>query len=522
MSSRLRARRDRNGIADSRDGWDRVRGGGMTEMSTEPRTDRVPHGGRMARIVSSANDPVRDAGVAHFLDVWGPRLETWFDTPPVIRFDGATVDGGALTVLPGISSTKIVDVVRFEGVEWPLFTRPEAGAEGTGEGILPTLGSAPLVSLGTGGIRLHADLFKDVGRLLAAEIQSTPHRRDASAPRIPCVDGFERIIAHALVRSQGLETPIGRPVEWPDNRDFAVVLTHDIDRVRKSFHYFTHAWRAFRRLDVQGLGVQLRSLLEKIGGSEPYWTFDRIRDIETTRKVRSTFLFLEERGRPGLTPASWRLFAGRYRLSDPDVSRLIQDLAAERWEIALHASYRSVDRRDLLADEKAELERVAGQAVRGVRQHYFRLKGFETWRFHEQTGLRYDMSVGSAASPGFVRGTCFPFRPWPQDEPSPLAILEIPTTVMDAALLYQNMKDLRVLHNAWGVAEDLVNRVHACGGVFNLLWHNQMFSEPDFPGGGVMYERLLDLCRHRGAWFATGGDLARFWDRRLAGHPSSR
>ena len=73
-------------------------------------------------------------------------------------------------------------------------------------------------------------------------------------------------------------------VEWPDSKQFAVFLSHDVDRVRKTYQYFTH-------FIIEKRVYHLFSLFKK---SNPYWCFEKIMDMERKYDVRSTFFFLKE------------------------------------------------------------------------------------------------------------------------------------------------------------------------------------------------------------------------------------
>ena len=71
---------------------------------------------------------------------------------------------------------------------------------------------------------------------------------------------------------------------------FQVCLSHDIDRTRKTFQYFTHSLKSLKKGNIKECGYQVTSLFRK----NPYWQFDRIIKLEEEFKVRSTMFFLNE------------------------------------------------------------------------------------------------------------------------------------------------------------------------------------------------------------------------------------
>ena len=70
----------------------------------------------------------------------------------------------------------------------------------------------------------------------------------------------------------------------PGDHAFALCLTHDVDRPYKTYQ---SVYYALRERDPSHLG-DLRP------GVNAYWTFDRIRAVETDLGVRSAFYFLDE------------------------------------------------------------------------------------------------------------------------------------------------------------------------------------------------------------------------------------
>jgi len=283
-----------------------------------------------------------------------------------------------------------------------------------------------------------------------------------------------------------------RPI--PDGHEFALLLTHDVDRPYKTHQALYYA--------LSESGRRLRHLLDLLPGRNPYWQFDRVKRIEDQLGVRSAFYLLDEqplRDRPvreWLSMDAWRLYAGRYDLADPAIREVVADLRDGGWEVGLHGSYGSFDDRERLRSEKARVESVLGGRVRGGRQHYLNLDVPTTWEHHRALGLQYDASPGSSSEYGFQYGYGV-HRPF-DDE-----FVVFPLTLMECALPDPG-EDYDA---AWAVCEDLLTEARDHGAVMSVLWHPRYFTDRDFPGYAAVYRDLVAWALDNGAWVGSPGEF---------------
>jgi peptidoglycan/xylan/chitin deacetylase (PgdA/CDA1 family) len=276
-----------------------------------------------------------------------------------------------------------------------------------------------------------------------------------------------------------------------EKSSFALCLTHDVDRPYKTYQSI---YRAVRRRDPS----QLASILP---GVEPYWQFDRIMELEADLGVRSAFYFLNERrvrelpAREWLTPETWKLYAGRYRLTDPKIASIVATLDHGGWEVGIHGSYRSYRDPDRLRYEKATLEQLLGHEVLGGRQHYLNLDRPATWQYQADAGLCYDSSLGSSTTYGFEHGYD-PIRPF-DDEfvVFPLTLMEL--TVPEVSNDFDR---------AWAECERLLVEAHEHDAVMTILWHPCYFST-EYPGYERLYRRIVERALEMDAWVGPPGDL---------------
>jgi peptidoglycan/xylan/chitin deacetylase (PgdA/CDA1 family) len=278
---------------------------------------------------------------------------------------------------------------------------------------------------------------------------------------------------------------------WPGEKQFALCLTHDVDRVDK--RWWQCAYYFLRNRDP----YQLKSLVTK-KKERPFWNFERIMDIERERGVRSTFFFLNETKKANLLkPSSYALSFGYYDIDEPAIVDVIKALDTGGWEIGVHGSYDSYLNRELLIKEKEALERIVGRPVRGVRQHFLNLRVPETWKLQAEAGFKYDSSFGFRDRVDFRDSKIRPFHPLDND------FLVIPMVVMDGPLFQHSER----IEDAWTKCASMIRQAEEQGAVLTILWHNNRFNDQEFPGQAGVYKRIIQECQDRGAWVATAGEV---------------
>ncbi|MWV40042.1 polysaccharide deacetylase family protein [Natrialba sp. INN-245] len=272
-----------------------------------------------------------------------------------------------------------------------------------------------------------------------------------------------------------------------EDYEFALCLTHDVDRVYKTFQ---SPFYAVRDRDPS----HLRSL---VSSEQPYWQFEEIMELEEELGVRSSFYFLTEKDlfrdkgpRDWVKPKNWKLFAGRYDITNEELVDVIRSLDQGGWEVGLHGSYESYTDPERLQYEKETLEDIVGHEITGGRQHYLNLNEPETWEYHRKIGLQYDASLGSTSEFGFQHAHK-PVRPF-NDEfvVFPLTAMEV--AVMDGGLEVAKKRVERLLEKAV--------EQHA---VITVLWHPRFFNDDEFPGYRQLYRWLIRNAQKRDAWIGS-------------------
>ncbi|MFC7205410.1 polysaccharide deacetylase family protein [Haloferax namakaokahaiae] len=273
--------------------------------------------------------------------------------------------------------------------------------------------------------------------------------------------------------------------------DFAVLLTHDVDRPYKTYQGLYYGLK-------ERSPYHLKTFLLR---QNPYWQFEEIVQLERELGVRSSFYFLNE---PSLLrtggleawtkPKNWLEHFGRYDITDEQLVDVIRDLDDDGWEVGMHGSFRSSDDYRKLKAEKAALEDVLGHDILGGRQHHMKL-GPRTWEYHRDIGLRYDASLGSSRTYGFEHGYQ-PIRPFDD------SFTVFPLTLMEMALPDPGEH----YDDAWAVCEELLVEAKENDAVMTVLWHPRYFNEVEFPGYRRLYCELIEWALANGAWVGPVGD----------------
>jgi peptidoglycan/xylan/chitin deacetylase (PgdA/CDA1 family) len=275
---------------------------------------------------------------------------------------------------------------------------------------------------------------------------------------------------------------------------FTVCLTHDVDRVYKSYQYITHDIKKFKVNNLKPLFTK----------ENPYWLFDKIMKIEDKYNVRSTFFFLEETIPFKIfSSKNWKYSLGKYKFSDDAIRAILKELDLDGWEIGLHGSYNSFSNLTLLKLEKTRLEDALGKEIFGIRQHFLRLHIPHTWKNQKKAGFIYDASYGLKNQIGFPNKSYYPFI----EKNSKLLI--IPLALMDG-YLFQQTKNV---DDAWRKCLEIIDEAENNNAVLVVLWHQRVFYDPDFPGYTKIYEKIISECKRRNALFKLCREVAEIYNK---------
>jgi peptidoglycan/xylan/chitin deacetylase (PgdA/CDA1 family) len=288
----------------------------------------------------------------------------------------------------------------------------------------------------------------------------------------------------------------GMRVEFPDGKEFAICLTHDVDEIYPPLsHTFISSINYIKNFDFMRLKNQL---FWKRAGKEssPYMNIKKIIKLEEKYGAKSSFYFLA-------TDKDIR----RYRYNIMSLENELQFILESDFEVGLHGGYYAYRDLDEVLKEKRNLEKVFKKKVIGYRNHYLRFKVPDTWEILSKAGFKYDTTFGYHNCIGFRNGMCHPYRPYNLITNNFINILEINLNIMDEALF----NSTKSMMDAWETAKLHIDMVRKSRGVVTVLWHNIYFDSGFRILWGNFYEKLLSYCKQNNAWMTSGSNIYNWW-----------
>jgi peptidoglycan/xylan/chitin deacetylase (PgdA/CDA1 family) len=286
----------------------------------------------------------------------------------------------------------------------------------------------------------------------------------------------------------------GLKVEYPEGKNFAVCLTHDIDVVYLYPSKLSIMYNAAKSLKEHQIKTALKIPFYKINKNwNPLCDFEDIMALEEKYDAKSSFYFLT-------------LNKGDldFNFEIEDFEHEIGNIADNGWEVGLHGGHNAYNALDVIEDKKKRLEKVLGKKVIGYRNHFLKFKVPDTWELLSKAGFKYDSTFGYADCVGFRNGMCHPFRPFNLDTGKEIDILEIPLTIMDRTLLDYMRLDF---DKAWDVTKMLIDIVEKHNGIITILWHNTYMVDDKLK----FYEQILKYCYEKKAWMTSGEEIWKWW-----------
>lgn len=285
-------------------------------------------------------------------------------------------------------------------------------------------------------------------------------------------------------------------IVYPENRRFALCITHDVDDVYPPLsHRILSSAYCLMHSDLSTLYNQW-SWIFKGREYSPYLNFKKIIDLEKYYNAKSTFYFLTSNRDPK-----------RFRYDIEDLEGDLKFIADSGWDIGLHGGYYTYNDLNSMKEQKNKLEELINKEVIGYRNHYLRFKVPETWELLKKAGFKYDTTYGYNNMPGFRNGLCHPFRPYNLYTNKDIDIIEIPLNIM-ACALYKHAKSN---DKAWEVTKALIDIVENNSGVLTINWHNDDLFSPFRKNWTILYEKILAYCRQKNAWMTSCEDIWRWW-----------
>ncbi len=299
--------------------------------------------------------------------------------------------------------------------------------------------------------------------------------------REPVIQSAAIALQHAARNAAG-PRPFRTVTPWPNGHRWAAAFTHDLDVVSW--------WPAFTLLRM--VELTRKGALARVGrvaaaaitnaGFDPVTQgVVGVLNHEANAHIRSTWFILCG------TPTLRTMQAGdlTYRPESTRARGILAEVGAIGHEIGLHGSFATLDHPETFREQRQRLEAITGPPVRGIRQHYVRIRPGVTEHAMAGAGFSYDTTYGFPDRNGFRLGIADVVPRWDDSAPQPIALDEVPFTWMDRALSkYRGVEDPA----AWAAdALELAGSARAVGGLWVGLWHPNLTPALGFPDAPSAY-----------------------------------
>lgn len=252
-----------------------------------------------------------------------------------------------------------------------------------------------------------------------------------------------------------------------------VVMSHDVDAVAKTvairikqggFHLFNVA-RHLLKGQWREAETRLQSAFRLLLGSDDWWCFVDMQEVEERAGMRSTFHFSADPRRK--TPLRWLLDPG-YDVRQQRIQALIAGLVRGGWRVGLHQSYDAWQSSDLMRQQRSLLQSVSPESILACRQHWLRFSWQRTWDAQCASGLLLDTTLMFNDRMGFRTAAALCWSPWNHVAGHRYALSAMPTVLMDSHVF-----DYRPMTTAQRMSafSYWLDEIRSVGGSAAVLWH---------------------------------------------------
>jgi len=305
-----------------------------------------------------------------------------------------------------------------------------------------------------------------------------------------------------------------RRPEWPNGREYAVVLSHDVDFIPANQLDIIkqgvktlgrHLIRERSPVDAIRAGVGLSKAI--VSGRDPYGCLPEMIAREKALGVQASYQVAVGHRHP---------VDVNYLIEDDRTREYLRVITQNDFELCLHGSYRSTENPEWYAEEVELLGNRLGRPI-GSRQHFLSFDYDALFDIQEKSGIRFDMSMGFPDRIGPRSGFSFPYFPWNIEQDRPYDVLQISLFLMDVTLRsYMHLG----ADDAWGAISGSLDALRRKRGGVSVVWHPIVFGNARDPGYGDLFWQLVDRVTSTGGLATDGRTINDFWRRRAARYPS--
>ena len=325
---------------------------------------------------------------------------------------------------------------------------------------------------------------------------------------------LERLLAELRKLCDRLGVPMWRRPKWPDEKRYAVVLSHDVDFLPR------HAWDVAK----QGAKTLLRHLVRErapvealramaglakalVRRRDPYGCVPELIERERALGVQASFQIAVARRHP---------LDVNYDIENERTRNYLQAIRHADFDLCLHGSYRSTENAAWYIEEVNTLERQLG-TPRGSRQHFLSFDYDVLFRAQEMAGIEYDMSMGFPDRTGPRVGFSYPYFPYCFDEDRPYNVVQIGLLVMDVTLRSYMKLNAK---QAWEPISKQLEALGKIGGCGSVVWHPIVFGGARDPGFGDLFWRMVDRVKQTNGLATDGAGINDYWRSRAREYES--
>jgi hypothetical protein len=286
--------------------------------------------------------------------------------------------------------------------------------------------------------------------------------------------------------------------EYPNNKKFAICISHDIDHLyhfpNQNKNYIGGLRNVFELLKHEFKSKVNNDNYINLRARKKAFSIENLINIHEQYDIRSTYYFLS------LLPHEQD-----FNYHPSEIKDIFELLNSKNNEIGLHGGHQAYLSSEKIYSEKKLLEDATQLKIKGYRNHYLKFSNPNTWNYLNENGFLYDSTYGNFDHIGFKGGNAYPFKPLWTNQSRDKQIVELPLAIMDGTLF-------KYMHLDTDKALSLVNKLMIetinVSGVLTLLWHNSYLNGID----KERYLKILDLLMQNDPWICTSDEIVDYFE----------